>query len=192
MNPVRKLAYILSWIPVVLILIALTLLGLVIVPIALLFGSQKKFEEKGRYFPKLFFLYDNKEEGCPDWWFKYIERQVPDSTGEKIVQWCREKAPRFWWFAIRNSVNGFRWIFKDREPKYDGWQKNEMEAQDLIDAGVTKATRWAYSGPFAGYRKITLEGNGEYSEIWFGWKVGSSVPGMGFAMQRRKNRKIGT
>lgn len=192
MSKIRKLFYILSWIPVTLLLIALIIAGLIIVPIALPFGSQKKFEEKGRYFPKLFFLYDNKEEGCPDWWFKYIERQVPNGAGEKFVQFMREKFPRFWWFAVRNNVNGFRYIFKDREAKFDGWQSKNMEAHDLIEAGVTEARRWAYSGAFAGYRKVTLESDNKYSEVWFGWKVGSDVEGMGFAMQRRKNRRIGS
>ena len=191
MSKLRKLLYILSWIPAFIVRFAASLLGLILVPIALPFGSQKKFDEKGRYFPKVFFIWDNKEEGYPDWWPKYIERQVPDSTGEKIVQFLRERFPRFWWFAVRNSANGFRFIFKDREAKYDGWQKNEMEAHDLIEAGVTEATRWAYSGPFAGYRKVTLEGDNKYSEFWIGWKVGSSVPGMGLTLQRRKNIEIG-
>ncbi len=101
------------------------------------------------------------------------------------------KFPTFWWYAVRNPVNNKRFIFKDREAKIDGWE-GPMEAQDLIDAGVTKATRWAYSGAFAGYRVIKLEGDNKYSEYWHGWKVGSTVPGMGFAMQLRRKREIGT
>ena len=191
MNTIKKWFYVLSWIPALLAKLLLAIIGLLAVMIALPFGSQEKWDKKGHYFPKIFFIWDNKEEGCPNWWFKYIERQVPDSTGEKIVQFCREKAPRYWWFAVRNPVNGFRYIFKDREAKFEGWQSKEMEAHDLIEAGVTSASRWAYSGLFAGYRAVKLNDDGTYNEFWIGWKVGSDIDGMGLTLQNRKYVKIG-
>ena len=184
MNPVRKLAYILSWIPALLIKAALWFVGLVVIPVALLFGSQSKWRTKGHYFPKLFFLWDNKEAGCPQWWLINAESGEEGKVAKKFPKW--------WWFAIRNPVNGMRYVFKDREAKFEGWQSHQMEAKDLIEAGVTKATRWAYNGAFAGYRVIKLEGDGKYSEFWVGWKVGSSVDGMGLTIQRRKDRDIGT
>jgi hypothetical protein len=186
-----KLFYVISWLPALLAKLILAILGIIAVPLALPFGSQERWEEKKHYFPKLFFIWDNKEEGYPAWWPKYIARQEPDSTGRKIVQFLREKMPRFWWFAVRNPVNGFRYIFKDREAKFEGWQSKEMEAHNLIEAGVTHASRWAYSGVFAGYRSIKLNGDGTYNEFWIGWKVGSDVEGMGLTLQNRKDVKIG-
>lgn len=182
MNKLQKLAYILSWIPALAVKFVLWVIGLFVIPFALLFGSQEKFEKEGRFFPKVFFLWDNKEEGLPDYWIRAAENK-------HIVA---KTFPKWWWFANRNPVNGMRYIFKDREATYVGWPGEPMEANDLIEAGVTEASRWAYNGAFAGYRTVKLEGNDEYSEFWIGWKVGSRVPGMGLTLQRRKNRKIGT
>ncbi len=181
MNKLKKLGYILSWIPPALITLVLWLIGLFFIPSFLINTSQEKYKMRGRYFSKLWFLWDNKEEGCPDWWLrKAIHKNLLCST-----------FPRWWWFAVRNPVNGMRYIFKDREAKFEGWQGKSMEAADLIEAGVESATRWAYNGVFAGYRKVELNGDGTYNEFWVGWKVGSDVDGMGFTLQRRKNREIG-
>ena len=159
---IKKLAYILSWVPVFVVrYIILGLMGLVIVPIALRF---KKW-------PKVFWLWGNDEEGCPDWW---------DGS-------CYE------WYATRNSVNNHRFLFKDRPATLSGnWGSGRMEAQDLLNKGVRSANRWATNGIFAGYRRVWLKKPGKYSEYWIGWKVGSGVPGMGFTAQLRLNRDIGT
>ena len=86
-----------------------------------------------------------------------------------------------------------RFLFDDSEEfKIEGWQEQSMEAHDLIIAGVTSATRWSYRGAMAGWRIVWLNGDDKYSEIWFGWKVGSTVPGLGFATQVRLKRDIGT
>ena len=61
----------------------------------------------------------------------------------------------------------------------------------MIAAGVTRAYRWSYNGLFAGYRVVWLEDDGTYSERWFGWKVGSTVDGMGFAIQNRRHVTVG-
>ena len=185
MNPLVKLLHILSWVPLALIKLALILIGaLWVIPLALIFDAGMM---------RTLWIWGNKEEGCPDWWLRRCERLQygdDDKWFEKANKWLQKKFPCWFWFAVRNPVNNLRYVFDDREAKIDGWE-GPMEAQNLIDAGVTAATRWAYSGPFAGYRKVTLEGDGKYSELWFGWKVGSKVPGMGFTTQWRKNVEIG-
>jgi len=180
----KKLLYILSWIPVILLKIFLILLGLIAVPFALIGRTQKHFKHHGRYFAKMWWLWDNKEEGCPEWWLKI----APDKN------FIAKAFPRWWWFAIRNPVNGFRYIFEDRDPKYiTNWNMDRpMEAMELIESAQNMAYRWAYNGAFAGYRRVWLTKPGKYSEVWFGWKIGSTVPGMGFTSQIRLNRDIGT
>ena len=89
-----------------------------------------------------------------------------------------------------------------------------MEAQELLDNNVNKAYLWRWNGPFASFRIVWLNGFvpeedvGEepfivpkhlinmatadsYNEFWIGWKVGSTVPGMGFTLQLRLKREIG-
>ena len=157
--------------------VGLIFLGLVVVPIAIATrGPQSKD------WPFLFWLWGNDEEGCPEWWFRLAEKKGG----------IRAKFPAFWWYAIRNNVNNSRYIFEDREAKVEGWTGESMEAKDLIAAGVSKASRWTYNGFFAGYRRVWLNGDNKYSEFWIGWKVGSKVPGMGFTMQLRRKREIGT
>ena len=166
MNAIVKALHILSWIPIGLIKIALALLGLFVVPIALLFNG----------WPRLLWLWGNDEESPPQWFY---------SLGRPFPDW--------WWYAIRNPVNNTRFIFKDRAARYEtNWSiRGPMEAQQLIDAGQVMAYRWASNGPFAGYRRVWLNGQDKYSEIWFGWKVSSIVPGMGFTMQWRRKVRVG-
>lgn len=171
----KKLLYILSWIPFILLKLVLAILGLVAVPLALQFKT----------WPKLFWVWSNDEEGCPDWWLRSA--------------WLRggfiSKFPKFWWYAVRNPVNNFRYIFKDiKNPKTEtDWDFGiPMESKELLLSGKDSAYRWTFSGWKAGYRKIWITKDEKYSEIWFGWKLGSSVPGLGFTTQVRLNRKIGT
>lgn len=182
MNKLVKTLHILSWIPIFLIKLGLVILGLFFIPLFLINRDQKKYELDGRYFSSMWGLWDNVEEGCPEWWLKMDK------------PWYKDLFPRWWWFAIRNPVNGFRFIFKDVEWKsvnVEGWPNRQMEAQDLLDHEIKSISRWTYKGPFAGYRKIWLTKPGKYSEVWFGWKVGSDVPGLGFTTQIRRNRDIG-
>jgi len=177
MSNLRKLLYIISWIPVMVIHIILILLGLIIVPIAI-----RIYEAHSVVWPKLFWVWGNDEEEYPSW--------AAD----------RDISP-FWWYAIRNPVNNFRFIFSDRKAAISGnWTEDRMEAQDLIDRNMRRAYRWSYNGLFAGYRKVWITARpshmplgvpGEYSELWVGWKIGSAVPGMGFTLQYRRNREIG-
>jgi len=169
-----KLLYILSWILVAIVHIVLILLGLVVVPVAIKLN-----------WPRIFWLWDNDEEGYPTW---AINRGISP----------------FVWFAIRNPVNNFRFIFSDRKANISGnWTEDSMEAQDLIDRNMRVAYRWSTNGLFAGYRRVWLTEPDrgwaddpfpyeKYSELWVGWKVGSTVPGMGFTLQYRRNREIGT
>lgn len=180
MNPLLKFLHILSWIPVAIIKIALALLGLFVIPIAL------QFEK----WPKLFWLWDN-QEGVPEWWKNNSQNK-----------WYTRYWHRWWWYAVRNPVNNAQFIFDDpgEVNVRTNWSiAKNMEAPQMIETSQRVAYMWRWSGPFASYRRVWItkwptmsESEGKYSEIWFGWKVGSNVPGMGFTMQVRLNRKIGT
>ncbi len=183
MNPFLKALHILSWIPVGLIRIFLVLMGLIIVPVVIGIGAANK-----ERWPEIFWLWGNKQEDPPFWW---TERA-------KLL-------PTFRWYAIRNPVNNLRYIFKDPDIVYreSNWDRNKnMEARPMLRTRQAMAYRWMWSGPFAGYRRVWLNNYSvnmatkiasadSYSEIWFGWKVGSKVPGLGFTTQVRLKRKIG-
>lgn len=197
MKTYKKVLHVLSWIAIVLLHsfplvliwpfvdlgwlalapVGLVFLGLVLVPVALAFDT----------WPKLLWLWGNDEEQPPLWFMK---------KGRPCPTW--------WWYAIRNPVNNLRFVFADLAPVMTGnWVQDSMEARDLIKAGRIMAYRWAWRGPFAGYRRVWLKDAENwslsrdhpvpthYSEIWFGWKVGSTVPGMGFTTQVRLNREVG-
>lgn len=173
MNPIVKLLHIIQWIAVIVLMIPLMIIGgLVIIPLALLFNADMK------NLP----LYGNREEGYPEWFEHYLE----DHAIKRIF-------PRWWWFTVRNPLNNMRFLFSDADEfETDGWSEKSMEAHDLLNYGVAVATRWNYRGAFAGYRRVWINSSDTYSEIWIGWKVGSVVPGLGFATQLRLKRKIGT
>lgn len=175
LNVFQKGLYIISWIPVILIKLLLAIVGLLAVLIGLAFGKQSES------WPKLLWIWGNNEEGYPEW-----------AKKQDIGAWH--------WYAIRNPVNNMRYIFEDRAAHISGnWTEPQMEAQDLIDRRMRRAYRWSYNGLFAGYRKIWLTKpyyndnhlQQEYSEMWIGWKIGSTVPGMGFTMQYRRNVEVG-
>ena len=183
MNRAKKALHILSWVPVGLFKLALVLLGLLVVPFVIGIGAANK-----ELWPDIFWLWGNKQEDPPQWWLNK-------------AKWL----PTFRWYAIRNPANNMRYIFDDREANVEGnWITDPMEAKQLIEAGQQMAYRWSYNGPFAGYRRVWItarkflifghgeEVNYQYSEIWFGWKVGSKVPGLGFTSQVRLKREIGT
>lgn len=177
----RKAFYILSWIPVAAVHIVLILLGLVAVPFALHLCDYEPGIPRKDMWPDFFWIWGNDEEEVPRWWYN-----------KAAQNWLTRLFPNFWWYAIRNPVNNFRFIFKDRAANWSGnWVSDVMEPTELIENGVGEAHRWKYNGMFAGYRKVWLNGDGKYSEIWVGWKIGSGVPGMGFTTQVRLNRQIG-
>jgi len=194
MNPLVKLFHIVQWAVIMLLFVfplvivwpfvditwwqAFLPVGLipfgmvVVIPLALLFNvDMKKLP-----------IYGNQEEGYPAWFDRYVQNF-----------WYKKVFPQWWWFSIRNPLNNMRFLFDDDKPfdKY-GWQGDSLEAHDLIAAGVTSASLWRRRGLLAGWRRVWLNDDGTYSEIWFGWKVGSVVPGLGFATQLRLKREIGT
>ena len=189
MKTYLKVLHILSWIPLIAIKLALVLLGLIMVPICL--------ATTGGDFTGIFWLWGNdKSKGVPDWWLNNASNK-----------WWTRYWPRFWWYAVRNPVNNLRYVFEDTNAGYivTNWQvysdeddRDPMEAQGLVDAKQQMAYRWVYAGPFAGYRRVWINEQpsggepGKYSEIWFGWKLSSDVPGLGFTTQVRLKRDIGT
>ena len=188
MNPFRKLLHILSWIVFGSFLVLFFMIpSLVVVPLMLLISREKNNRDVPKWFP-----WGNFKEGCPDWWLTLCAKPVTSAGARKWRDQSRQWFPRFWWFVVRNPVNNSRYWFKDRVAKLDtNWDHGTpMEAQQMLDANVERAYRWAYSGVFAGYRVVWIE-EGTYSERWFGWKVGSTVDGMGFATQNRRHIEIG-
>lgn len=199
---------VLLWVPWILVQAVLILLGLVIVPVALaLWRWSQAAGEPVTWWPGLFFLWGNDSiewaaEGVPDWWLK----RAAAGTEGRVARWF----PRWWWYAIRNPVANSRYIFSERDTyRFSGnWHQADMEPATLVQLSGARAGdsryRWAWSGFFVGFRWVKIEtlrpvfenspaGEivGTYSEFWLGWKVGSEVPGMGFAMQWRRNREIG-
>lgn len=187
MNLLTKFLHMIQWFVVILITIPFILLGaLVVIPLALLFKADM------RTLP----IWGNREEGYPAWFDVYVQDY-----------WYKKIFPRWWWFSFRNSLNNARFFFDDSKPyDVDGWQPASMEAHDLMIANIRSASRWSYRGITAGWRRVwlttvkkdiklykwVLVSAGEYyNELWFGWKVGSSVPGMGFTTQVRLYRDIG-
>ncbi len=175
----RKILYVISWIPFFMIKLGLFLLGLFVVPLAII------TERLSGMWWSIFWVWGNKQEGCPDWW---LERDHP---------WYIKYWPRYWWYAIRNPVNNMRFLFKDYPLEQCHVETNwtvddKMEAAQMRKAGQKMAYRWVWRGWKAGYRCVTVHDNLTYSEMWFGWKLGSSVPGCGFTAQFRRNRRIGS
>lgn len=159
-------------------------LGFIAVPLALHICSYEPHKDRREVWPDLLWLWGNDQEGPPDWW----------DNGER-------KFAAFQWYATRNPVNNFRYLFKDPVSVnvatnwFHGGSSGvvvPMEAAFLREAGQAVAWRWLWAGPYAGYRRVWLNGQDRYSEIWFGWKLGSTVPGLGFTGQVRPKRKIGT
>lgn len=180
LSQIKKLLYIASWALFIPIYVLLFLIGL---PVTYL---MVKRDHQSSHWPKWAWLWGNDEEGYPVW-----------AAQRNIEPWH--------WYAIRNPVNNLRYVFKDREANWSGnWTSEVMEARELLENNTDKAYRWAWNGLFAGFRIVWLNGyweqmiNGEldcgadsYNEFWIGWKVGSTVPGMGFTLQLRLKREIG-
>ena len=170
---IKKMAHIFSWLLIIQEMIPAMLFGaFVAIPLALLFKIDMQ------EFP----IWGNAEENPPEWFYRKAAKT-----------WYIRYWPRWWWYSVRNPLNNLRFLFNDREDYItEGWPHGPMEAQDLIDLGLTSAYRWRERGLMAGYRVVWLEDDDKYSELWFGWKVGSIVPGLGFATSIRLKRDIGT
>lgn len=185
MNLYKKVFYCASWIPFFILKLCLAILGLVAVPMALgtRYVTIEDYDED--HWPDLFWIWGNDEEGVPEWWFVRANQE-----------WYTRYWPRFWWYAIRNPVNNFRFLFEDYSIDQVGVETNwdfdaPMEATQMMLLGQASAFRWVWKGWKAGFRRVWLNNTQQYSEIWFGWKLGSHVPGLGFTAQVRLKRPIG-
>lgn len=178
----------LMWIPLAIAKVLLALAGLVMVPIGLMTRYMSFGPIPEHHWPNnIFWLWGNDEEGVPDWWLG----RAADGEYGKLASWF----PRFWWLAIRNPVNNSRFLFKDTKDygMVTNWGLVEpMEAPQMVNLNRRMAFAYRWSGWKSGYRRVWLgKKSGKYSEVWIGFKLGSSVPGLGFAMQLRLNREIG-
>lgn len=183
----------LLWIPMALLKLFLMLAGLIVVPLGLWtrhLSLTATEEERSKHWPDIFWLWWNDEEGVPDWWYEKAKEK-----------WWTRMFPAFWWLAIRNPVNNLRFAFHDPIlPNIDTNAPGGVEAHQLIKQGLLVGWRYMWKGPYSSYRRVWLSkkvtDSGSiamvYSEIYLGWKLGSSVPGNGFTMQVRLKRGIGT
>lgn len=184
MSRLRKILYIISWSPALAAKAILWFIGLFVVAYCV------RKNDQSTNWPNWAELWGNLEEGYP----------------------IKSGVSAWWWYAMRNPVNNSRYIFKDRVPEIEtNWEIEHefdfpeylpMEPGEMAERWQMMAYRWAWSGPFAGYRRVwihkpkTIDDDfvirpKKYSEFWIGWKVGSKVPGMGLTLQLRRNRKIG-
>ncbi|NIU01453.1 MAG: hypothetical protein GWN01_11215 [Nitrosopumilaceae archaeon] len=98
----------LSWTATATIRLVATVLGLVMVPIALLFVKLPEPDATEHVLvrlPKLFDPWDNVRDGAMGdkrmwWWLKGYPKWV-----DKLPRKCQAFAKSFWWLAIRNSAN---------------------------------------------------------------------------------------
>lgn len=207
MNKFKAALYILSWVPLYLLLtfpllmvwpfIGLTWwqaflpVGLIFLGIPIVGYLARKPMSK---WPRWTWLWQNDGDAVvwelgamrpphdvPRWYYK---KHGPDGDG-----WSAYKM-RFSYMALRNPVNNHRFLFTDVK----AWRTSgdpeafDTEGSDLIRKGLAHASGWRYAGAFAGWRRIWLNGTDRYSEVYFGWKVGSAVPGLGFTFQLRLKR----
>lgn len=174
MSRVKYYAAALLWPPVIALKIALILVGLLLVLIGVLWARHDY-----QRWPRILWLWGNDEDGLgPAWWFK---------RADNVPRWAAE----WWWLAIRNPVNNSRFLFDDSGGYHErtNWAIDRpMEPNSMAIEGRQSAFRWRRRGWQSGYRRVWLKGDSKYSEIWLGWKIGSKVPGLGFALQVRLNR----
>ena len=118
----------------------------------------------------------------PDWTNVWQNNEIRGSDQE--LQWNWKE--RFQFMALRNGANNMRFWFK-QPVTYKSWgYDGEMESQPMKDAGIQITERWRQVGWMFSYRRLWLINNYQYREFYVGWKIGSSVPGMGFTLQNRK------
>lgn len=194
----------LLWVPMAITKLLLMLLGLVVVPVAILtqrMTLQRLPDDETeirKHWPSVLWLWGNDEEGCPDWWIDKCANltiEPDDKWHRRLQKRVMRMFPQWWWYAIRNSVNNLRFVFSDKGTwrEDSNWPSNwSMEAAVMQREGYEVAYRYRYRGWQSGYRRVWVKaGEDTYSELYVGFKVGSPVPGLGFTVQPRFNRKIG-
>ncbi len=171
MNIFRAILYVLSWIPVGIINLALLLIGIPLIAVLAIWPMSK--------WPRWTWIWQNEEDqGEPGWYAKRFPELSP---------WFR----RWRYTAFRNPVNNHRYLFTEPESyKTSGDPEAfNMDGKDLERLGIRSSSGWRWSGFFAGYKRTWLNKTpGKYSEFYVCWKVGSPVPGLGFTLQNRFNR----
>ena len=209
MNTFKKLLYILSWLPVGALNLALLLIGIPIVACL----ARKPMSR----WPRWTWLWQNDGDAVdwdlgamrpphdvPRWFFEkfydgkpWIRIRLGENMGGYnphallVLKRHSQKTRRFMYMALRNPVNNHRFIFDD----VIFWKTSgdpeafDTEGYHLARQGILVASGWRYTGWLAGYRYIWLnKGPNKYSEFYIGCKVGSKVPGLGFTFQLRLNR----
>jgi hypothetical protein len=159
MKALLRLPYALvQWASCIVFKVALIVLGLIAVPIALAFKE----------WPKILWLWGNDEEGCPDWWLNMEKPKVKDIF------------PRWWWYVIRNPINNFRFLFDEPE-------NVKTYGEDELESKTGFQWRYRHSTFLDSFRCTWGEPRKSEGkrEFYIGWKLGSSVPGLGFAFSFR-------
>ena len=208
MNFLLKIAYIISWVPLYLLLTFPLLMVWPFVdltwwqaflPVGFIFLGYPIIGYLARWqmtrWPRWTWLWQNDGDAVdwdlgamrpphdvPRWYYK---KYGPPGEG-----WSAYRL-RFTYMAMRNPVNNHRFLLKD----VTDWKTAgdaaafDTEGSDLVRKGIKSASGWRYTGLLAGYRRIWLNSPTKYSELYFGWKVGSGVAGLGFTLQVRLNRE---
>ena len=165
----RKGLYILSWIPVLLVVLTGLLLGLILVPIAL------QFKE----WPKVLWLWGNDEDD------PRVDKRMDWYRARAASKWWMRYWPNWWWYCIRNPFNNFRFLFDDTKPftRLGSYTGKYLNGPSLREIGRYKGFRWNFRGWMASYEYVRVLDSGHTREFWIGWKVGATVPGLGFSTQ---------
>jgi len=157
--------------------------------------------------PWLFWLWGNDEDDprIDDallWWRLRCATDKVSWKGWKntagyLLGWIpvllRRWFPSFWWYQIRNPQRNSGFILKDRECSYSGnWTERDMHANEVQDHGLTVAHRWGWTGWLGMYERVRINDDNTSNEIWIGWKLYHTTPGLGFATQWKRRQKIST
>lgn len=129
-----------------------------------------------REWPRLLWLWgDDEYHAHRAWWHA---RNFPKSPYWK----------RYWWHAIRNPIANVKYLIN--EPggtAQKGTAVPELEAQPLQQANRKRGWRYRSAGVLSSIKAIWLRSD-SYIELYFGFKIGSPVPGVGFTTQLRKDK----
>lgn len=165
----KKFSFLLTpfiWTTFIAIKLVLFLVGLVAVPLSLLGDGRKRT-------PKMFWLWGNDEPGFRNEDFDSVWALLWDRVGRN---------------PVGNSKYLLEKIFGDPD-EFNQWgvAKHEKGTPDPMEAGDKIQWRARQKGLLTSAR-ITWgkpDNSKGKNEVYFGFKLGSSVPGIGFATQVR-------
>jgi hypothetical protein len=161
-RPLLRLPYVLvQWFASALMFLFLIVLGFFfVVPLAL------KLKVNMAELP----LWGNREEPVPPHGFLLKNRPFPV----------------WWWFAIRNPVNNFRYMITEPKEVKSFYGKYDFSEDDPMEQA---GWRWRYRhSMFLDSFRCTwgpARGSEGKREFYIGWKIASSTPGVGFAFSPR-------